>query len=87
MKTKERLAQALREAGLTDMAERAARGYYDDYESELDAPCMALVKDLQTAGRTDMAERAMRGEWDGTKEEGEAWMKREGRDLLKDLGL
>lgn len=87
MKTKEKLAAVLKEAGLNIMAEAAARGHYDDFESELDCPCLELVKDLEAAGRADLAGRAKSGEWDATKEESEAWFQRVGKAALKGLGL
>ena len=80
--TKERLAQELHGAGLLEMEKKARAGHYDDYESPLVTPCIQLVADLTAAGRRDLAERAMDGEWDGTREEAEAWMKREGTGLL-----
>lgn len=44
MKAKERLAAALGEAGLVAMSERAARGYYADFESPLTFPITQLVR-------------------------------------------
>jgi hypothetical protein len=73
VKTKERLAAVLREAGLLDMALKAADGAYDDFESDSAMPIRNLVRDLEAAGRPDLAQRAKLGEWDGTKEEAEAW--------------
>ena len=87
--TKERLAQAI-EGRMGDKydlrAERmirlACQGYYDDYESEIATPQGQLIRDFHLVGYVDMAQRAMDGEFECTKEEGEAWMQREGWDLL-----
>lgn len=76
MKTKERLAKVLTEAGLHDLALRAADGLYDDYESSSATPILDLVTDLLRAGRSDLAARAKHGEWDGTPEEAEAWIRK-----------
>ncbi len=65
MKAKERLAAALSEAGLVAMSERAATGYYADFESPLATPIMQLVSDLREAGAHDLARRAMEGDFDG----------------------
>jgi len=83
MKTKDRLAEVLEKEGLKDMADRARAGYYDDFESELAMPIGQLVSDLNGAGKYDLAKRAINGEFDGTKEEGDAWFQKEGKDLLK----
>lgn len=65
MKAKERLAAALGEAGLVAMSERAARGYYADFESPLTFPITQLVTDLRAAGANELAQRAMDGDFDG----------------------
>jgi hypothetical protein len=83
LKTSERLAQALHAEGLFSMEKNARAGAYDDYESESATPINDLVRDLRSAGREDLAKRAMDGEWDGTKEEGQAWFDREGKDMLR----
>lgn len=85
VRTKERLAAAIKEADpkLVHLIKKAEAGYYDDYESPLATPCMQLVADLMQAGLNDLAKRAQDGEFDGTKEEGDAWMNKEGWDLLK----
>ena len=82
MKTKERLVTVLREAGLTEMAEKAKKGYYDDFESDFAMPINQLVRDLRAAGHEALAQRAMRGEWDGTAKEGRERYRREGSGLL-----
>lgn len=85
MHTKDKLAQALREAGLVGMAEKAATGYYHDYLSPLDLPCQQLAHDLTTfANAPSLSEprrmevrtllaRHMNGEFDASKEESDAW--------------
>lgn len=88
--TKFKLAAAIRQAApdgrLEDMARKAEAGHYDDFESELEAPCVTLVRDLRAAGAEDLAKRAMNGEWDGTKEEAEAWARsKDGQETLSRL--
>lgn len=81
MSTKERLAAALREIGLTTLAEEAARGVYDDYESPMAFPLINLVHRLGEAGTAEaavLAQRVKDGDFDGTKEEADAWARREG---------
>lgn len=95
MMTKDRLAAALRELNLDDMANRAASGWYDDYLSPLDAPIITLVDDLAVAAATDTAKRGaiielrrlvMDGDFDGTAEESEAWANSpEGQAALRSL--
>jgi hypothetical protein len=83
MKTKVRLAQDLKEHGAPDwMIRKAIDGYYDDYESPIATPCIQLVIDLNLAGLLDMANEAKNGKYDGTKEEADAWLAKEGQDLL-----
>ena len=82
MATKDRLASALRDIGLTDLAAEAARGQYDDYESPLAFPLMTLVHNLiaiATPEARALADRIIDGDFDGTKEEADAWLAREGR--------
>ena len=95
MKTKERLAQALQEVGLRDMATMALGGYYDDFESPLATPITQLAIDLTAEARVAgqpmkgrllrLAQRAKCGEFDATTEEGEAWFRREGRLVVDKL--
>ncbi len=72
-RTKTRLARVLRAEGLDRMADLAAKGRYDDFESESATPCIDLNRDLTACGRGDLAARARDGEWDGTPEESQAW--------------
>jgi hypothetical protein len=76
MHTNERLFAALTEAGLPELAAKAATGYYHDYESPLDCPALALVDALarvKTPAATALIERVADGEFDATKDEAEAW--------------
>jgi hypothetical protein len=80
--TSERLAQVLHAVGLFEMEKKAREGYYDDFRSTLATPIMQLVADLMAAGQTDLARRAREGEFDATREEADAWFKREGQGLV-----
>jgi hypothetical protein len=85
VKTKERLAQRLDQAGLHDLAWQAREGKFSDFESSLEMPKVELVRllkksDLLTA--ETVAKEVMHGDFDDTKEEADEWFKREGRDLL-----
>jgi hypothetical protein len=72
--TADRLAAALVEAGAPRaMVDKARRGYYDDYRSELAMPISQLVTDARRKGLDDIARRAAEGEFDGTAEESDAW--------------
>lgn len=82
MKTKEKLAAVLREHGLNEMADRAAQGVYDDYESQSAMPINDLVNELIAAGQQDLAQRAINGEFDGTAEESAAWFAGEGKTII-----
>jgi hypothetical protein len=76
MKTKDRLAAALTAAGLLELAEKARRGIYDDFESPETWPMLRLVSDLDHSGSLAadlLVDRVMAGEFDGTPEEAEAW--------------
>lgn len=74
MHTKDKLAAALEEIGLAEMAAKARTGYYHDVLSPLDTPTTQLVNDLQTAGPFTMAlrDRVIYGAFDGTAEESAA---------------
>lgn len=76
MHTKDMLAAELTKAGLTDMATRAADGYYHDYLSPLAMPCVQLSNDLAAAGTPEALQLRTRhhaGEFDASLEESEAW--------------
>lgn len=83
--TTERLAKALEEANdprLAEMITQARAGYYDDFKSPIDTPCIQLVNDLKLLGYTDLAARAIDGEFDSTPEEAEEWFEKEGKHLF-----
>lgn len=76
MHTKDRLAEALDQAGLPTMAARARKGYYDDFLSELPLPIITLCKELaltDTAAARALRARVVNGEFDATSEESDAW--------------
>lgn len=94
--TKDRLAAALLEAGLKEMATRAGNAWYDDYLSPLDTPIMTLVDDLAVAAAKadvharpavlELRRRAMNGDFDATLEESEAWAASpEGQETMRSL--
>lgn len=78
MHSKDKLAAALRDAGLEAMAAKAAEGYYHDFLSPLATPCLQLAEDLMLVG-SDAALairlRHLDGEFDATKEESDEWAK------------
>jgi hypothetical protein len=67
--TKARLAAALKDAGHHELAERAARGEYDDIETTHAAPKIELVAALVAADDEKFARRVSSGEFDNTSEE------------------
>jgi len=79
MHTKDMLAAALRKAGLDDLADKAATGYYHDYLSPLTFPEMQLAEDLSLAALSGNAEaiklrqRVINGDFDATAAEAEEW--------------
>jgi len=87
MHTKDKLAQALTEAGLHDMAVMAAQGYYHDFLSPLDLPGMQLDADLQVVGTPEARALQLRhydGEFDASIEESDEWAKSaEGQETLR----
>lgn len=89
MHTKDKLAQALTEAGLHDMAAMAAMGYYHDFMSPLALPGMQLDADLQVAGTSEARALQLRhydGEFDASIEESEQWAaSAEGQETFRKL--
>jgi len=82
MHTKDKLAAALREVGLDEMADKAATGYYHDYLSPLATPAITLVNDLAVAasrgdhfkvGIIALRKRVINGDFDATSEESDDW--------------
>jgi hypothetical protein len=89
--TTEKLAAALIEAGAPQyLVDGALAGKYDDFKSDLDLPITTLVADLTEAARNwslpngvrsklaALVDRVKNGEFDATREEAEAWARREG---------
>jgi hypothetical protein len=98
MHSKDKLAEALREVGLTTMADAAATGYYHDFLSPLPMPSMALAEDLaEVAGNPAMPpdqkaavlavrERHLNGDFDATAAESDEWAASpEGREAMSKL--
>ena len=96
MHTKDMLALALTEAGLYEMAGKAAQGYYHDFLSPLDLPEIQLVNDLGVAATTThrhsqeaimiLRERVMQGQFDASAEESEDWANsEEGQQAFRGL--
>ena len=89
MHTTEKLAIALDEAGLSEMAKKARAGYYHDYLSPLATPCLQLERDLREAGTPAaiaLKARHINGEFDATVEEGKAWMESaDGKEVMSHL--
>jgi hypothetical protein len=76
MHTKDKLSAELHKAGLPDMAIKAAGGYYHDYLSPLETPCLQLEKDLRAVGTPEaetVRQRHLNGEFDASREESDAW--------------
>ena len=83
MHTKDQLAEALRGAGLLDMADKAAKGYYHDFLSPLALPEIQLMTDLRSAQASSSGEqkvkleeliaRHSKGDFDASSEESEDW--------------
>lgn len=70
---------------LAVMIERAKAGYYSDYDSPIEFPCVTLVIDSDNLGLQDIAEKAKIGEYDATREESDAWYEREGKHLVANM--
>lgn len=87
--TKDILADELEKAGLTEMAAAARTGYYHDFLSPLDTPCLQLAADLAEVGTPAalaVRERHLDGEFDASTEESEEWMNSsDGREAVRSL--
>ena len=93
--TKDVLAEALRELGLNEMADKAAKGWYHDYLSPLDTSVITLVDDLAVAASHHMDNvkaimflrgQVMEGKFDATREESDEWAKSpEGQETFRKL--
>jgi len=76
MHTTDILANELRKADLSEMAVKAATGYYHDFLSPLAFPEMRLAADLFVAGTPAalaLRQRVINGEFDATSEESDEW--------------
>ena len=85
MHSTDKLAEALRDAGLSGMADKARAGYYHDFLSPLATPSLQLRHDLKVFvdapsasaetrnAATLILARHMTGEFDATKEESDDW--------------
>ncbi len=89
MHTKDKLAQALADAGLHEMAAKAREGWYHDFLSPLDLPEMQLDADLHAAGTPEalaLRRRHHDGEFDASVEESDEWAKSaEGQETFRKL--
>jgi len=89
MHTKDILAQALREIGLNEMADKAATGYYHDFLSPLATPEIQLAADLaavKTPEALALRRRVINGDFDATTEESEDWAQsEEGQEAMRNL--
>ena len=77
MHTKDYLADELRKVGLTEMADRAAAGYYHDFLSPLAFPELQLDADLLQAATPEalaLRRRHHGGEFDASIVESDEWM-------------
>lgn len=87
--TSQKLADALREAGLDSLALQAERDRFHDYLSPLDTPCIALVLELDrhhTRAARELRKRVVEGEFDASKEESDAWARSaEGQAAMRKL--
>jgi hypothetical protein len=82
MHTKDKLADALTQLGLIEMAAKARGGFYHDFLSPLPTPELQLISDLGAAAsrlhdRSDaimaLRQRVIDGNFDASEEESEAW--------------
>lgn len=83
MKTRDKLAAALRDvaakataanaAKYEAFAVRAATGEFDDYGEKYACPITQLYGELTAAGFTKFAARVANGEFDATAEESDEW--------------
>lgn len=87
--TKDFLSDELRKAGLNEMADKAATGYYHDYLSPLPLPEIQLDIDLLDAvvtGNKQAQELRMRhhnGEFDANMQESDDWIDSpEGQEVI-----
>jgi hypothetical protein len=86
-----KLAAALHEAGLVDMAKLAEQGHYNEFFGPLALPELMLAAELAQIGSKEaLAVRAclIEGEFDAGAEESEEWARSpEGRDAFSQLAV
>lgn len=71
-----KLAAALREAGLPDMAARAEQGEWNDFFGKHGLPQLALIaelKEVDTSAARIVIDRVCNGDFDAGKEESDEW--------------
>ena len=81
--TKDKLADALREVGLHEMAAQAETGWYHEFLSPLAMPEMQLIRDLTDAMNerepdagqpiAKLRKRVIDGDFDASTEESDKW--------------
>lgn len=85
----EKLAGALRDAGLEDLALRAERGEFNDFFGAHAAPKMALVgalRDRETPAEAEhLAGRVLAGEFDSDRDEAAEWYASPEGQEMRDL--
>jgi hypothetical protein len=83
----ERLAVALETAGAPiRMIELARKGWYDDWQSTIATPTIALVEDARRHGLLDIANRAIDGEFEAESWEMDEWARSQDTErLIRDL--
>lgn len=91
--TADRLAQALRDANLYRLADRAQTGEFDDFRSEHAFPLVTLTMELKAASTPQnhrlvkaLIEDVKAGRFDSTREEARAWQESdEGQEFMRQL--
>lgn len=84
-----KLAAALQEAGLDEMAGLARAGHYNEFFGPLGTPELALIAELAQAGTAPalaLRQRIIHGEFDAGVEESEEWAASpDGQDAMRRL--
>jgi hypothetical protein len=78
VKTSERLAERLEKVGLLELAVRARKGDFSDYESTSATPKLDLIRELWKYPFPEaraIRQQVIDGEFDETREESEEWAK------------
>jgi hypothetical protein len=86
-----KLTAALSEAGLTELAERAGKGEFNEFFGLYAAPELhlaALLHEIHTPPALAVRARLINGEFDARLEESEEWARsEEGQDAMRQLLL